>query len=270
MHKQFQIHGHRGCRGLYPENTIKAFQHAIDLGVQAIELDIVVSNDNTLIVTHDPWIDPLLSEPINQDVITPESHNIYQLSDIDIQKYKVGTIPHPEFNLQRSIKSSIPTFQEIVDIIGISEAFFYNIEVKSDPIWYNKHQPEPTKYANLIYQFIVDNGLNKHCMVQCFDKVFLECFYLLDHDIKLGYLTENSHDHIGGLDDLSFTPSYYNPNFESVTEQVVQQVHDRGILITPWTVNNINDMRKMIRFQVDGIITDYPNIAIDLISNRNN
>lgn len=264
MNTSFQIHGHRGCRGLYPENTIKAFQHAIDLGVHAIELDLVVSGENALIIAHDPWIDPLLSESIDGNVITPNSHNIYQLSNHDIKQYKVGVLPHPDFPLQRSLSTTMPTFQEVIDVIGLSDSFFYNIEIKSDPQWYDKFQPQPDHLAQLLVNFIKENNLSKHCMVQCFDKNFLECFYLLDNEIRLGYLTENYRDHLGALDNLSFTPTYYNPNFESVSEELVNKLHERGILITPWTVNEVEDMRIMMNYQVDGLITDYPDRAIDL------
>ncbi len=261
---RFEIHGHRGCRGLLPENTIKSFQYALDLGVNAIELDVVVSADNTLIVSHDPWIDPNLSVHPQGNTFEPKEINIYRLHDTEIQSFKVGELEQPEFPDQKQQKSSIPSLQEVIDILGMSESFFYNIEIKSDPAWYEEYQPQPEVYASLVSDFLKENRLTKFCMVQCFDPLFLNHLYELNPSISLGLLTEKSANHLASLEEINFKPSYYNPDFQSVTKELVDYLHKDSIKITPWTVNELEDMKRIIDLGVDGIITDYPDRAQQL------
>lgn len=252
-----KIIGHRGCRGLLPENSIQGFLKAIDLGVDAIELDIVMTKDQQLLVAHDPWFEHTISKAPKGTV-----NNFYQLSLSEIQQEPFGTLPHVEFPLQEKIKVIRPTLSEVIKTClnykpNIPPGFFV-IEVKSQADWYNVYQAPVEQYARLLDQKISELGVGKFCMVQSFDPNFLNAFHNIRKDIPLGLLVEDSMIPEDNLNKLTFKPAFYNPEDYMVSEYLLHFLHEEGIKCYAWTINDDRRKKELTSMGVDGIITDYP------------
>ena len=135
--KTFTIQGHRGCRGLMPENSIEAFRRAIELGVHTLELDIAVSKDNVVIVSYEPFISRKTCLGVNGNKIPKEEdkkHNLYDMPYEEIKTYDTGSKRHKKFPFQKNIKAYKPTLLEVIQTCdALNNNIKYNIEFKSRP-----------------------------------------------------------------------------------------------------------------------------------------
>ena len=269
-----EVHGHRGCRGLLPENTVPAFLKAAELGCDWIEMDVVASGDGQLVVSHEPWMSHRICLDANGDSIAAEHErllNIHAMAAADLVQFDCGSRPHPDFPQQERVAVSKPLLSEAVRTIEehvISEGLrtmSYNIEVKSDPDWYGRFQPHPEAYATLVVNTIDSLGINDRCLLQSFDPAMLEALHALDPDLDLALLVENNDDVATNLGRLSFTPAAYSPWFGVVDDALVRHLRERDIQLVVWTVNQENDMQRMIDLGVDGIITDHPDRLLRLL-----
>jgi glycerophosphoryl diester phosphodiesterase len=267
----FEIQGHRGCRGLMPENTIPAMLKAIDLGVTALEMDVVISKDNKVVVSHEPWFESeITTKPDGSFVPAPDvmKYNLYQMAYDSIVKYDVGMKPHPRFPKQQKIKAVKPLLAALFDSV---ENYLtkknlpkvsYNIEIKSLPAGDNRFHPVPSVFVDLVMAVIREKKLEDRVIIQSFDYRPLQLLHEKYPGIAISLLIEDSNesDFEGQLAKLGFIPAFYSPNFTLVDEELVKQCHEKGMKIITWTVNDkkkIKDLRKM---GVDGIITDYPDL----------
>lgn len=259
----FEIHGHRGCRGLYPENTIVGVKHALELGVHAVEIDLVVTKENQLVVSHEPWMSAEYCLHPNGSRIDEESQkqlNIFEMSYDEIALFDCGSLPHPKFPHQRNEHHAKPLFRDLIKVIRKTRFtdFYYNIEVKSERQWYGEYQPEISEYVDIIVSEIKQLRLREQCMIQSFDPAILNGLHRAYPKLRLGFLIENMDSFHRNMERLQFTPEYYNVDFTLVDELLVKEVHNRGMKIIPWTVNEINDAQRLVDLDVDGLITDYP------------
>ena len=264
------IQGHRGCRGLYPENTIPAFEHAMDLGVHTLEFDVVISQDHQVIVSHDPYMSHDISTgPDGLEITsdTEKNHNIYQLTYEEIKNYDVGLKPFPRFPEQKKMPVHKPSLK---DLITVTEAknntILYNIEIKRRPENDNLFHPEYKAFADLVIKEITDLGIMSRTTVQCFDTATLIYINEKYPEVKLVYLIENEDSPIDNLDKIAFTPYVYSPYYKLVNEELVNLCKDRNMQLIPWTVNEVEDIQAMINLGVTGIISDYPDRLIELWS----
>jgi len=261
-----KIFGHRGCRGLLPENTIAAFNKAIELGVDGIEWDVVVNKDKELIISHEAYIDKSYCKYFDGTYINNKSKkelNIYNITSKDINKYDCGSIykdKFPDQKLQKSVKPSVKQAFNEVNFNNTTEILF---EIKSSPVDYNIYQPEIKEYANIIYNELVNNSRLEHVTFMSFDKNMLNELIKLFPQNKYIYLIYNPlkpyKDIIG---ELNFEPYALGIYYHIITDNTIKQAHNNDIKIYAWTVNNNKDAKKLISKGVDGIITDYPNLFI--------
>jgi glycerophosphoryl diester phosphodiesterase len=268
-----QIHGHRGSRGTHPENTIAGFIYAIECGALAIELDIVVTGDNKILVSHEPWFNPKIClDPGGKKISVKTRGNLYQMPYSEIKKYDCGSRANPDFPNQIPFPAYKPLLGEVVKKC---EAFIkrkknrpitYNIEIKSESRLYNIYQPAPAEYVSLVLKEINKLGIANKCMVQSFDPTVLKEIKKQNNKIKTGLLLEKPGSVKNNLKKLGFTPDYYNPSYKLISKRMVSEVHDSGMKILSWTVNTKKEMQKLISFSVDGIISDYPEMGAQLIS----
>ncbi len=268
INNTFNLQGHRGARGLMPENSIPAFKKAIDLGVKTLELDIVVSKDNKMIISHEPFFSPEICHDSKGDTIQPaqeEKYNIFQFTAEEIQAFDCGSWGNPRFPEQKSQKTYKPTLKEMVYQV---EAYleekqlpkvFYNIETKSSPEGDSIFHPAPDEFARLLYEEIKDLKILDRVFIQSFDVRTLQAFKRLNEEIPLVLLVSNTKGIETNLKELGFTPSVYSPEYRMLTVAEVKKAKELGMKVIPWTVNEPDDMRKMLRLGVDGLITDYPN-----------
>ncbi|MGL1884878.1 MAG: glycerophosphodiester phosphodiesterase family protein [Reichenbachiella sp.] len=270
------VQGHRGARGLMPENTIPAFIKALELGVTTLELDLVVTRDKELLVSHDPFMHHQITlDSLGQNIEKEDEgkHNIYQMSYEQIKKYDVGSKFISSFPEQEKLKVHKPLFIEVLDAVKAYSAenkikdIRYNIEVKSLPIGDNLFQPIPSEFCDLVYQFIQKNMDPSLVNVQSFDFRVLQYFHEKYPEIELAMLVENSLPIDENLNDLGFTPAIYSCYHPLLDSTKIEYLHSLDLKVIPWTVNDQKDIEKMIQWNVDGIISDYPNRVLNLLSN---
>lgn len=275
--KKIDIQGHRGARGLFPENTLNGFLEAVKLGVSTLEMDVVVSKDLKVVVSHEPWMNSVFCTQPNGKKIDEASmldFNLYQMSYEEIKEFDCGKQTNPEFPFQKSIPGHKPLLSEVLLTI---EAFLkdnhlppinYNIEIKSEPKEIGSFYPDSSLYVELVIKEIQKYNLSSRVILQSFNILILQELAKLNTKFKIGLLVDNELTMKKNLNNLGFLPTYYNPYFLLVDAQLIHELHLVNIKIVPWTVNEISDMKKLIEMGVDGIITDYPDKALELLKSQ--
>ncbi|MEO6760164.1 MAG: glycerophosphodiester phosphodiesterase family protein [Saprospiraceae bacterium] len=263
----FDWQGHRGFRGHWPENTLEAFLYAAKIPeVVTLELDLAVSKDKQLIVSHDPWFDPAICRKHNGDTLTAADsvrYLLYDLTAAEIKKWDCGSRGNPKFPEQQKIWTHKPTFREAVFEVrkaNQDHPMRWNVEIKSQPDWDSTRTPPVEEFAKLVVDEIRFLRLEDMVTVQSFDVRALQAVKRLNPKLKLVLLVAN----IKGLDRnlklLGFSPDAYSPHYQLVSAKMVADCHKKQIKVIPWTVNDVATMRGLIQLGVDGIITDYPNL----------
>ncbi|QXD14265.1 glycerophosphodiester phosphodiesterase [Rhodocaloribacter litoris] len=268
----FDVQGHRGARGLMPENTIPAFLKALELGVTTLEMDVVISADSQVVVSHEPWFSGLIcSLPSGEPVpLSGErSYRIYAMPYAEVARFDCGSRGHPNFPEQRRMKAAKPLLREV---IAAAEAYTqahglppvqYNIETKSTPEGDGHFHPPPDVFTRLLYEVVKEAGIADRTILQSFDVRTLQYARAAGLPLRLALLVEARGDPglAANLARLGFTPDIYSPDFRLVDEALVEAVHARGMQLIPWTVNDVEAMRRLKALGVDGLITDYPDRA---------
>ncbi|SFD08407.1 glycerophosphodiester phosphodiesterase family protein [Spirosoma endophyticum] len=274
----FDLQGHRGCRGLMPENTIPAFLKALDLGVTTLEMDVVISKDKHVVVSHEPYLNAAYSiAPDGNPVGKKEQKSlvIYQMDYADVKRYDVGSKGNTSFPEQQKIKTYKPLLSEVIEQAEAYRKrrnlpnFSYNIEIKSEPSEYNKSQPEPAAFCDLVQAVLKDRIEPDWVVIQSFD------FATLKHwkqqadagkypNVRLAALVENLHSPEKNLEELGFKPAIYSPHFRLLSQDKIARLHEQGMKVIPWTVNQRDDMKRLKKWGVDGLISDYPDRATNL------
>ena len=271
--KIFDIEGHRGTRGLMPENTIPAFLKAVELGVDTLEMDVVVSSDGQLVVSHDPFFSSAISLDKNGNPIPADKekeYNIYKMPYSEIKLYDVGSLGNKNFPEQQKIKAVKPllkdVFAEVQKYIRKNELkqVKYNIEIKSVAAEDNIFNPIPSVFAKKLYDEILANKMQKNVIVQSFDVRALQEMRKFPVKLPLSFLVINQEGIEKNLANLGFQPEIYSPHFSLADEATVRYCRERNIKIIPWTINEIADLERMKKLDLDGIITDYPDRAIKI------
>jgi glycerophosphoryl diester phosphodiesterase len=269
----FDIEGHRGCRGLYPENTITAFIEAIKIGVNTLEMDVVVSKDGQLVVSHEPWFNSSFCFTAGGKTIedNKEKHNIYQLTYEEIKEYDCGINGNPKFPEQKKMSEHKPLLKDVIDAVEKYLAanklppVNYNIETKSTPDGDNKFHPAPDEFAGLLYDVLKEKNILPRCIIQSFDPRTLQVIHQRDATVKLALLIGDANSFEKNLEQLGFTPTIYSPLYLLVNKKLIKKCHAKGIQIIPWTVNEEKAMIKLKAMGVDGLITDYPDRAVKVL-----
>lgn len=268
--KEFDKQGHRGCRGLMPENTIPAMLKAIDLGVTTLEMDVVISKDKKVIVSHDLYFNEnITTTPEGKSLTKTEAAKrlIYTMTYDSIAKYDVGMKPYPAFPQQQKIAVHKPL---LADLLDNCEAYAkekgttirYNIEIKSKPGNDGIKHPPVEEYVDLAMTVINAKKIASQTTIQSFDTRALQAVHRKYPNVITALLIEGNDKRSLDvqLQQLGFTPSIYSPHFSLVTPSLLQQCHQREIKVIPWTVNTIEEIKKQKQMGVDGIISDYPDL----------
>lgn len=267
----FDLHGHRGARGLYPENSIEGFLAAVDLQVNTLEMDVVISKDKQVVVSHEPWVSSVICWGLDdKPVAEGKALNIYQMTYDQISNYNCGSQLHPDFPLQEKLSTFKPKLSEVITEVEASAAALevepmrYNIEIKSTPETDNEFHPEPKEFVELVLNVVNNGGIKPRTIIQSFDVRALQEVKRRDPSIPVALLIAETGGFERDLEKLGFTPDIYSPNFHLVNSKLVESCHQNGIKIIPWTVNEEEDMLEMLEMGVDGLITDFPDIALTL------
>ncbi len=271
--ENFDLQGHRGARGLYPENSIMGFIMAVDMGVKTLELDVVISKDKQIVVSHEPWISHEICTKKTGETISEEeelNYNIYQMTYEEVRKFDCGTKEHPRFPSQIKAITYKPLLRHVVEVVETFtiarylEPVMYNIETKSLPEGDNVFHPEPDEFCKLLHNELKRLDILDRVTIQSFDVRTLKAFRNNYPKTKLVLLVENEMGFEDNIKALGFNPQVYSPNYRLVDDQLVSDCHDNKIKLIPWTVNTEEEMKKLVEMGVDGLITDYPDIAATL------
>ena len=266
-----EVHGHRGCRGLRPENTLPAFLHALALGVDVLELDVVISHDQQVVVSHEPWLSARLGRgPQGQRILPAEErrYNLYQLPYAAIRGCAVGEWPHPEFPTQQVAPSYRPLLREVFQQVEAAcqqlgrPPVGYSIELKSTPAGDTVFHPAPVPFVELVLAEVQAAAVLARTTLLSFDPRILQAARQAQPAAKLCLLLE---DHLPPLpqlfDALGFQPEVLGPDFHLLSTELVLALRAAypSLRLVPWTVNSPAELDLVRSWQVDGITTDYPN-----------
>ena len=267
---KFDIQGHRGARGLMPENTIPAFLFGLDSGVTTVELDLAVTKDNQLVVSHEPWMAASICLSPQGDTIKAKDerkYNIYKMTYAEVKQWDCGSLGNEKFPQQQKQATVKPLLQDvIVSVENHIKSFTryevdYNIEIKSLPEGDNKFHPKPEVFSDLVYNLVDQYLPLDRVVIQSFDFRVLNYWHEKYPEVRLAALVENKKSVEENLSELGFTPSIYSPYFKLLTREDVKALRAKKIRVIPWTVNEEKDMLSVKGMDVDGFITDYPDRA---------
>jgi glycerophosphoryl diester phosphodiesterase len=268
----FDKQGHRGCRGLMPENTIPAMIHALDLGVTTLEMDAVITKDKKVILSHEQWFGQEITTKPDGTYIKAEREerkfNIYWMTFAETQAFDVGMKPHPRFPGQQKIKVTKPLLSAVID--SVNEAMktrkrpfpYYNIETKTNPEFDGVFHPKPEEFVDLLMEVVQSRGITDHVIIQSFDFRTLKYLHQKYPGVKTAMLIEftDKRSLEQQLNDLGFIPDIYSPEYHLVNDKLVRACHEKGIKVIPWTVNDKVSIEKLKGIGVDGAISDFPDL----------
>ena len=219
--------GHRGAKGYEPENTFVSFQKALDMQVDGIELDVHLSSDSEIIVIHDETVDRT----------TNGKGFVNTLSLRELKAFRIDG------------KYEIPTLKEVFDLVN--QDCFINIELKS--------YEATDKVVSLIEKYVAKKGWKyDRFFVSSFDWNALQQVAFLNNKIPIGVLTETDLDLALAFAKFIQAKSIH-PHFHLLTKENTAQMQEKGLQVFPWTINEVEDIQKIKTFNVNGIITDFPN-----------
>ena len=259
-----KIYGHRGCRGLLPENSIISFKKAIELGADGIEWDVVVNKDHELIISHEPYIDTSYCKKIDDTKKTNLSNdlNIYEMSTEEIRLFDCGNIYKKEFPDQKLGFQVKPTVKE-----AIHELKKYNpvilFEIKSSENNYGFYQPYPEEYAEIIADELKSYEYLENIIFMSFDPKILNSLNIIMPDQKYIFLNYNPLYNLEKyLSFLEFRPYALGLYYPIINDEIINKAHKNSIQVYAWTVNEFKIGEEMRKIGIDGIISDYPNLFI--------
>ena len=294
-----KIYGHRGARGDLPENTLDSFQYLFDHSIGAYETDILISKDFIPVITHDFKLDPSLTKDINGEWITDENIKIFDLTYEELSKYDVGVLNKlskygRRFINQKSLPNQkIPKLTELLSLSKKSQIdnLVINLEIKSTPAQENL-TPSPEKMVGLILDVVNNFELNEKIIYSSFDWRVLREIKEQSPETPRAYLTYQQqtgtkisgtiYDQSPWMDFMplknaielprliaSLGGQAWHPYYRDISKKIVEISHEANLPINVWTVNDEDDMLKMIEYGVDGIMTDYPLKLKDLCEKNN-
>lgn len=258
----FDWQGHRGARGLYPENSLEGMRVALKYPITTLEFDVIVSKDHQVLLSHEPWLGEEACLDLKGEKVKEKQINLYELSYQEIKKFDCGSKKHPRFTNQRKVKTHKPLLSEVLKTIEAEykdRQLFYNIEIKSTLEDETQGFQPPLKvYVDTVIGEILKWLPKERFFIQSFDFRVLEYLHKKNPAIKTVVLLEENLSRDKILKLLGFTPTVYSPYFKFLTKEVVRGWQKRGVKVIPWTVNEPSDLKTMMAMGVDGIITDYP------------
>jgi glycerophosphoryl diester phosphodiesterase len=294
----FDLQGHRGARGLAPENTLPAFAHALSLGVTTLELDTVITKDGVVVISHNPSLNPDITRDKDGKWLQKTGPAIYSLTFAELQQYDVGRLkPNTNyaklFPEQRAVDGTrIPKLADLFALVkksGNGQVRF-NIETKISPLNPNETL-DAENFAKTLVELIQEEGMAARVSIQSFDWRTLQLVQKIAPEIPTVYLSvqQRSFDNIAA-DKPEGSPwaagfrykdhgsvsrmvkaaggRIWSPCFPDITEAKLKEAHNLGITVVVWTVNEPRQMKKMLDLDVDGIISDRPDLVRQVMGER--
>lgn len=292
------IQGHRGARGLMPENTLPAFARALAIGVTTLELDTAITQDGIIVVSHDSTLNPDITRDKNGDWISRDDIPVRDLTWAELQEYDVGRIrPHSayakRFPDQQAVDGTrMPRLADVFALVRQAGGrhIRFNIETKISPGHPRRTLP-PDAFARALISMVRAEKLESRVTIQSFDWRTLQVVRREAPSINTVCLTAQqpwqdnirAHDTASpwtaGLHVRDFGGSLprlvkaaggtvWSPYYGEVTREAVQEAQQLGLKVVVWTVNEPRDIERMIDYGVDGVISDYPDRLRNIAAGR--
>ncbi|MBM3724645.1 MAG: glycerophosphodiester phosphodiesterase [Acidobacteria bacterium] len=255
------VHGHRGARAVLPENTMPAFEYAIRIGADVLELDLAVTRDNVVVVSHDETMNPAYCAG------PPGATNVIrEMTFAELQRWDCGAKQNPRYPKQKPIPGTrVPTLDQVL-ALAPRGSFEFNIETKIT-VENPQYTPPPEEFARLVLDVIRRHKLEARVMVQSFDFRTLHAMKKMAPEIRLSALDET-----GGRDFVAVAreagAGIVSPMHTFVTPALVEQAHKAGLQVVPWTANTPEQWDALIAAKVDAIISDDPEALIGHLKKR--
>jgi glycerophosphoryl diester phosphodiesterase len=285
----FDLQGHRGARGLMPENTLQGFAAALSIGVTTLELDLGMTKDGVVVVSHDNLLNPDHTRGPDSQFLKSKGPAIRSLTLAELRRYDVGRLkPGTRYAAslpeQRAVDgATIPTLAEVFDLVRRAKAdhIRFNIETKITPES-GAEVADPEAFAAAVVRDVRDAGMAARVSVQSFDWRALAAVKRIAPEIELSCITverqwrdnlqrggRGASPWTAGLDIDDFESSaprlvkaagcaIWSPMFQDLSPVELAEAKAIGLKVVPWTVNERSQMERLIRAGVDGIISDYP------------
>lgn len=252
---RIEVHGHRGARAVLPENTLPAFEYAIAQGVDVLELDMAVTKDNVIVVSHDPILAaPICTAPRNGK---GDGAHIRDLTLAEVRQYDCGAVQNPRFPTQQTKPgTTMPTLDEVFALAS-KGTFRFNIETKITPMEPTL-APPPDEFVSLVLAVIRKHHLESRVILQSFDFRTLHAMKKIAPEIAVSALVDSSNNHSFVDIAKEADARIISPEFSLVTAEKVEAAHAAGLQVVPWTANTPTDWDRLIAANVDAIITDDP------------
>ncbi len=274
-YKKIEIHGHRGCRGYFPENTLSSFIHAVNLNLDAIELDVVISKDLQVVVSHEPFMHRKKCLWPNLIPISKEQEQLlylFQLNYEEIKKFDCGLLAHANYPLVKLGPAYKPLLTAVITAVEKEcrekkrTPIKYNIELKSEPHLIGYAQPGYEQYINLVLDTVKKFNIENRLIIQSFDKEILRTIRKLDTKIVLSLLIEDSVDPLQHIEQLGFIPDILASDYIYLNAENIKRLQKQNVKVFAFTVNQISAIENQINMGVDAIISDYPDIIARCLS----
>ena len=267
----FYKEGHRGARGLAPENTIPAMIKGIEAGANVIEVDIYITKDGKVLVAHDPYVNAAYSRWMDgREISSADARNYAwrKMNYEDIRKIDVGSKNYQAFPQQEKMKTQMPLFGELIDSVEVFTkqhnlpGIIYNIELKTslrfDSLGYNA---PPAEVVDKVMEVVKSKNIGNRYYIQSFDRRPLQYVHKKYPGVVIGFLTGSVKETVEeNIKALGFIPGIYSPNYGLVTTEVAEACKKYNMKLVPWTVNTLQEIKRLAGMGVNGIITDYPNL----------
>ena len=287
----FDIEGHRGARGLAPENTLPGFARALAIGVTTLELDMGMTRDGVLVVSHDAVLNPDHTRDGAGRWLEKPGPAIFSLTLEELRRFDVGRLrPGSAYaarfpEQQAADRVPIPTLQEVFELVRRSgnASVLFNIETKIDP-GFPDRTPGPEHFVDAFLKVVRESEMGGRVTLQSFDWRTLRYAYRVAPEIATSCLTiqQPGEDNVqagrpgrspwlGGLAAADFAGSVpqlvkaagagtWSPDATTLTPALVVEAHGLGLRVLPWTVNDPGAMAALIDAEVDGLISDRPDL----------
>lgn len=286
----FDVQGHRGARGLLPENTLPSFQKALDLGVTTIECDMAVTKDGVVVIYHDLWLNPDITRGPDGKFLEARGPAIAELTYAELQKYDVGRIK-PGTDYAKTFADQVPVdgtripkLSDLFDLVKKSgnTKVGFDCETKVNPRQ-RAATIDPVEFTKLAIAEIRKAGMQHRTMVQSFDWSTLQQIQKEAPEIKTMFLTSAGSVRFSPQEGASpwlagFTPEKHGsvpkavkaaggkiwaPNHETLDAALLAEARGLGLTVIPWTINDVPTINRVLDLGVDGIISDRPDLVIE-------